>query len=124
VPSPLHETLVDLFHRTPTMLRGLVGARLGVLARRGLGFDTDHTRVSQLRDVDTDLVLKVRARNGELLCAIVLEVQLSIKKSKARTWPLYPPGPTTASAARCTWSWSPSTPRSRLGRLDPSVSVT
>jgi hypothetical protein len=89
VPSLLHELLVDLFHRTPTLLRRLVGARLGVLSRRGLGFGTDHTRVSQLRDVDTDLVLKVYAPNGKLLCAIILEVQLSIKKSKARTWPLY-----------------------------------
>jgi hypothetical protein len=89
VLSLLHELLVDLFHKTPTLLRGLVGPRLGVLARRGLGFGADHTRVSQLRDVDTDLVLKVYGRDGRLLCAIILEVQLAIKKSKARTWPLY-----------------------------------
>ena len=34
-------------------------------------------------------MLKVYSPTGKLACAIVFEVQLSIKKRKARTWPLY-----------------------------------
>jgi hypothetical protein len=89
VPSPLHETLVELFERCPALLHHLVGRRLRVLSRKHLGFHTDPTRVSELRVVDSDLVLEVYSRTGKLLCAIVLEVQLAIDRRKARTWPLY-----------------------------------
>jgi hypothetical protein len=89
VLSPLHEALVEVFQRAPALLRSLVGSRLRVLARKRLGFATDHTRVSQLREVDADLVLKIYSATGKLLCAIVLEVQLAIRRAKARVWPLY-----------------------------------
>lgn len=87
--SPLHEALVDLFERSPALLRLLAGRRIRVLSRNRLAFATDHTRVSELRTVDSDLVLKVYSRTGKLLCAIVFEVQLAIKARKARAWPLY-----------------------------------
>jgi hypothetical protein len=89
VVSPLHETLVDLFERSPVLLQPLAGRRLRVLSRKRLGFSTDHTRVSELRVADSDIVLKVYSATGKLACAIVFEVQLSIKKRKARAWPLY-----------------------------------
>jgi hypothetical protein len=89
VPSPLHEALVDVIERSPLLLPRLVGKRLRVLSRKPLGFTTDHTRVSELRVADCDLVLQVRTRGGKLLCAIVFEVQLAIDRRKARAWPLY-----------------------------------
>lgn len=87
--SLLHETLVDLIERSPVLLQHLVGRRLRVLSRKRLGFSTDPTRVSELRLVDSDIVLKVYSPTGKIACALVFEVQLSIKKRKARTWPLY-----------------------------------
>jgi hypothetical protein len=89
VPSPLHETLVEIFQRAPSLLEPLVGRRLRVLSRKRLGYATDHTRVSQLREVDADLVLKVHDANGKLLRAIVFEVQLAKNERKTRAWPLY-----------------------------------
>lgn len=86
--SPLHEVLVELFQRRPALLRPLVGRRVRALSRRCLRFRTDHTRVSELRLVDSDLVLEIRCRD-RLVCAIVFEVQLAIDRRKARTWPLY-----------------------------------
>ena len=86
--SPLHEVLVELFQRSPGLLRPLVGRRVRALSRTRLGLRTDHTRVTELRLADSDLVLLVRSR-GKLVCAIVFEVQLAIDRRKARTWPLY-----------------------------------
>ena len=88
VVSPLHEVLVELFQRSPGLLCPLAGRRVRALSRKRLGFRTDHTRVSELRLADSDLVLLVRSR-GTLVCAIVFEVQLDIDRRKARTWPLY-----------------------------------
>jgi len=88
VVSPLHEVLVELFQRSPGLLRPLAGRRVRVLSRKRLGFRTAHTRVSELRLADSDLVLLVRSR-GKLVCAIVFEVQLAIDRRKARVWPLY-----------------------------------
>ena len=89
VLSPLHEIVVELLRRSPELLRPLLGDRLDALARDDLSFDTDHTRAPQLIDVDSDLVLKLRDREGTLLCALITEVQLEKKGSKHRTWPLY-----------------------------------
>src|SRR5690606_9579802 len=89
VLSPLHEIVVELLRRSPELLRPLLGDRLELLARDDLAFDTDHTRAPELIDVDSDLVLKLKDRGGELLCALVTEVQLVRKLAKERTWPLY-----------------------------------
>ena len=87
--SPLHEILVELFRRSPELLCPLLGDRIELLARDDISFDTDHTRAPQLIDVDSDLVLKLRDRDGTLACALVTEMQLEKKDSKGRTWPLY-----------------------------------
>jgi hypothetical protein len=77
VVSPLHETLVDLIERSPALLQPLAGRRLRVLSRKRLGFSTDHTRVSELRVVDSDIVLKVYSATAGLAHAkepIALEI--------------------------------------------------
>jgi hypothetical protein len=90
VPSPVHEALVDLFDRSPALLQPLVGKRLRALSPgKRFGFTTDHTRVSELRLADSDLVLKVFTRSGKLRLAIIFEVQLGKDPRKARAWPLY-----------------------------------
>ncbi|MCX4245843.1 hypothetical protein [Paraliomyxa miuraensis] len=89
MPSALHEMLVELLRRSPDLVCLLLGDRLPSLRRKGLRFDTDHTRGSNVIEVGNDLVLKVRDRRGKLVCALVIEVQLHRKPAKARTWALY-----------------------------------
>ncbi|MCX4241345.1 hypothetical protein [Paraliomyxa miuraensis] len=87
--SSLHEILVELLRRSPGLLRHYLGDRLPPLADEGLTFDTDHNRGSNVIEVGKDLVLKVVDRTGNLLCALVIEVQLARDDAKARTWALY-----------------------------------
>jgi len=92
VPSALHEVLVSLFRDAPEALLGLLGDRLDVLASPGLQFVRDEPNLSQLIEIDSDLVFQLRGPGGKLLCALIVEVQLSIDREKERAWVAYQAG--------------------------------
>jgi hypothetical protein len=92
VPSMLHEVLVDLFRESPQVLLDLLGDRLDTPDPSSLRFEPDEPNLSQLKEIDADLVLRVYDANGQLLCALIIEVQLSEKAAKARAWSAYQTG--------------------------------
>ncbi|MEM9463496.1 MAG: hypothetical protein AAGF11_55660, partial [Myxococcota bacterium] len=88
----LHEVLVDLIRNNPELLIPLLRGKLGAVELRGARFGSYDHNYSQLPNLDADLVLKVYARSGRLLCALIPEIQLSIDYEKERAWPAYQAG--------------------------------
>jgi len=92
VPSALHEVLVEIFRDNPEMIVELLGDRIEALTRSGLEFELDQPNLSQLIEIDSDLVLRVFGPDRELLCTLIIEVQLRIDRDKARAWAAYQAG--------------------------------
>ncbi|MEM9461965.1 MAG: hypothetical protein AAGF11_47840, partial [Myxococcota bacterium] len=89
MPSMLHEILIDLIRENPEMLIPLLRDKLGTVDLRGGKFEPVERNYSQLPDLDADLVLQIRDQTGQLICALVLEVQLRPRRQKKYAWPSY-----------------------------------
>ncbi|MEX1367451.1 MAG: hypothetical protein AB1Z98_30265 [Nannocystaceae bacterium] len=88
----LHEMLVELLRRSPELLLALLGDQISTLGASGLRFEPDEPNLSQLAEIDADLVLRVYDSDGTLRCALVIEVQLRIDQAKPRSWHAYQAG--------------------------------
>lgn len=90
VVSFSHEFLVELFRNRGDLAPALLRACIGIVI--------DHDRVEH-RSIDlsqvvsteyrADAVVVLRDRDGAIVAAIIVEVQLGIDRHKERTWPVY-----------------------------------
>ncbi len=89
VASVLHEVLVELFRDTPHLLVELLQGRLDLLQGVPLRFERTEPNFSGLCELEADLVLAVYGADDRVVCALIIEVQLSIKEAKPRSWAVY-----------------------------------
>lgn len=87
----LHEALVEMFRRAPHLLLELLGNATLAAPPGDAQFEPGDTTFSQLTEVDADLVLKVEV-DGEVVSAVVVEVQLSPNPKKPASWAVYQTG--------------------------------
>jgi len=99
VPSAVHEILVEIFRDNPELIVQLLGDQLEMVTRSGLVLEPDEPNLSQLIEIDSDLVFRVLGPERQLLCALIIEVQLAIDHDKGRAWAAYQAG--THRRLRC-----------------------
>jgi hypothetical protein len=85
-----HEILVELFRHRPVLGQELLRACAGI-ALRGATAEKGSVDLSQVAPPEyrADSVVVLRDRNGEVVAAVIVEVQLAVDKDKLRAWPVY-----------------------------------
>lgn len=90
VPSLEHEVLVDLVRECPSLapqlLRICAGIDVGGTTSELGSIDVSQVMPTEYR---ADAVVKVRDANGELVAAVLVEIQLRPDPIKRWTWPVY-----------------------------------
>lgn len=93
VPSQLHEVIVEMFRARPELARELLELSAGVRLDEGrceaASVDLSQAMPTEYR---ADAVTIVRATDGEPRAAAIVEVQLSLDRDKAWSWPVYVSG--------------------------------
>jgi hypothetical protein len=91
VPSSMHEALIDLFRVRPTLAPTLLTEALGVAVPAHSVARIVESTLNDLKPTEyrADLVLELSDREGRLVLAIILEVQLAEDTEKLFTWPAY-----------------------------------
>jgi hypothetical protein len=91
MPSREHNTLVELFRDHPSLAPSLLAEALHAPVPPHQTVAVVESSLDQLIPVEfrADLVLELRSREGALLLAIVIEVQLTEDYEKLYSWPTY-----------------------------------
>ncbi|GIE79827.1 hypothetical protein Aph02nite_57770 [Actinoplanes philippinensis] len=90
MPSQVHEVLIDMFRSRPSLAAELLD---GPLHDSLPAYDEAHLASADLTDVApteyrADAVVTL-TRMGEIVFAVVVEVQRRVDKKKRRSWPVY-----------------------------------
>jgi len=90
-PSLEHNALVDLFRNNPAVVPQLLKRLLRIKIPAYASIDVVEASLDQLIPIEfrADLVIELKDADGNLLLAIVLEVQLSQDPRKKYSWPVY-----------------------------------
>lgn len=85
-----HEILVELFRHRPVLGPKLLRA-CARLALRGATAEQGSIDLSQVAPPEyrADSVIVLRDRAGEVVAAVIVEVQLAVDEAKLRAWPVY-----------------------------------
>ncbi|EYF07905.1 hypothetical protein [Chondromyces apiculatus] len=91
MPSLEHNALVQLFRDRPTLVPRLLAELLGMEIPEGAAVSVVEAGLDQLLPIEyrADLVVEVRAPDGALVLAVVVEVQLAEDAGKKYSWPVY-----------------------------------
>lgn len=116
MPSQLHEALVDLFRKRPTLAPELLRAVFGTALPKGGRVEVVAANFAEARppEYSADLVLRVGA--GKRRIAVILEVQLDAneetRRAKRSAWPRY-----------TVWQWADARAPTYLVVVTPSRRV-
>jgi hypothetical protein len=91
MPSREHNTLVELFRDNPSLAMELLTGALQVPVPAHHSIAVVESSLDQLIPTEfrADLVLELRGETGELVLALVVEVQLTEDAEKLYSWPSY-----------------------------------
>ncbi|AKT40853.1 hypothetical protein [Chondromyces crocatus] len=90
-PSLQHSALVQIFRDRPELLPRLLREPLGVHVPHRARVTVVESTLDQLQPIEyrADLVAEIHDAAGDLVLAVVVEVQLSIDPDKRYVWPVY-----------------------------------
>lgn len=90
MPSFTHEILVELVRNRGDVVRELLRTCAGLILEEGTA-EAAPADLSQTVSVEyrADCTMMFRDRDGNVVLAVVVEVQLQVDAAKRRTWPMY-----------------------------------